>query len=106
MSCFASFVSFVLRLLTLCIVASSVNAAETQTCLSPGLWYTLTDSSPKPETAHAILSDISRRQVVLLGEHHDDADHHRWQLQTLAALAVLQPRMVIGFEALPRRTQP
>ncbi len=49
---------------------------------------------------------MARREVVLLGEHHDAADHHRWQLQTLAALHVLRPRMVIGFESFPRRVQP
>ena len=49
---------------------------------------------------------MARRDVILLGEDHGNADHHRWQLQTLAALHVLKPRMVIGFEAFPRRLQP
>ncbi|MSP97821.1 MAG: PDZ domain-containing protein [Betaproteobacteria bacterium] len=45
------------------------------------------------------------REIVLLGEKHDEADHHAWQLQTLAALHALRPRMVIGFESFPRRVQ-
>lgn len=49
---------------------------------------------------------MARRDVVLLGEEHDNADHHRWQLQTLAVLHALHPRIVIGFEAFPRRVQP
>jgi uncharacterized iron-regulated protein len=49
---------------------------------------------------------MARREVVLLGEQHDNADHHRWQLQTLAALHMLRPQMVIGFESFPRRVQP
>jgi len=49
---------------------------------------------------------MARCDVVLLGEHHDNADHHRWQLQTLAALHLLRPQMAIGFEAFPRRVQP
>jgi uncharacterized iron-regulated protein len=49
---------------------------------------------------------MSRREVVLLGEQHDDAAHHRWQLQTLAALHLLRPDLVIGFESFPRRMQP
>lgn len=53
-----------------------------------------------------ILGEIARRDVVLLGEQHDAADHHRWQLQTLAALYVLRPRMAIGFEFFPRGAQP
>jgi uncharacterized iron-regulated protein len=43
--------------------------------------------------------------VVLLGERHDSAEHHRWQLHTLAALHALQPRMVLGMEMFPRRVQ-
>src|SRR5699024_503553 len=39
-------------------------------------------------------------------EQHTNKDDHRWQLQTLAALHLLRPDMVIGFEAFPRRLQP
>ncbi|MEN3353234.1 MAG: hypothetical protein V7640_1392, partial [Betaproteobacteria bacterium] len=49
---------------------------------------------------------MARRDVVLIGEHHDDPDHHLWQLQTLAALHLLRPQMVVGFEVFPRRVQP
>ena len=49
---------------------------------------------------------MAQRDVVLLGEHHDEPDHHRWQLQTLAALYVARPAMAIGFESFPRRVQP
>jgi uncharacterized iron-regulated protein len=44
--------------------------------------------------------------VVLLGENHDDAEHHRWQLHTIAALHARQPRLALGFEMFPRRVQP
>lgn len=53
-----------------------------------------------------MLTRASKQSVVLLGEVHDNPDHHRWQLQTVAGLAVLQPRMALGFEAFPRRVQP
>jgi uncharacterized iron-regulated protein len=43
--------------------------------------------------------------VVLLGESHTNADHHRWQLHTLAALHGRAGNIVIGFEAFPRRLQ-
>ena len=45
------------------------------------------------------------RPVVLLGESHDNAEHHRWQLHTIAALHALQPNLVLGFEMFPRRVQ-
>lgn len=49
---------------------------------------------------------LARRAVVLLGEQHDRADHHRWQLDTIDALHGCRPDMVLGFEMFPRRVQP
>ncbi|TVR99777.1 MAG: hypothetical protein EA406_02430 [Rhodospirillales bacterium] len=53
-----------------------------------------------------LIAALADRTVVLLGEHHDDADHHRWQLHSLAALHGHRPDMVLGFEMFPRRVQP
>jgi uncharacterized iron-regulated protein len=55
--------------------------------------------------APEILGRAAHAQVALLGESHDNADHHRWELQTVAALAVLRPKLVLGFEMFPRRVQ-
>ena len=55
--------------------------------------------------APELLARAARAQVVLLGEAHDNAEHHRWQLQTIAALSALRPKIVLGFEAFPRRVQ-
>lgn len=81
-------------------------AAMPNACLTPASWHVLTDGKPRTALESDVLADMARRDVVLLGEHHDNADHHRWQLQTLAALHLLRPNMVIGFEAFPRRVQP
>ncbi|MBM3394504.1 MAG: PDZ domain-containing protein [Betaproteobacteria bacterium] len=79
-------------------------SARTEYCPQPGQWLAL-----KPEVrieSHAdLLRSASRQRVVLLGEQHDSAPHHIWQLHTLAALYALQPRMVIGFESFPRALQ-
>ena len=56
-------------------------------------------------TETEVITRAAKRSVVLLGEMHDNADHHRWQLQTLAALHAMHPDMVIGFEMFPRRVQ-
>jgi len=53
-----------------------------------------------------VITRAAKAAVVLLGETHINADHHRWQLQTLAALHAQRPNMVIGFEMFPRRVQP
>ncbi|SEF53436.1 ChaN family lipoprotein [Nitrosomonas ureae] len=52
-----------------------------------------------------IIARAAKASVVLLGETHVNADHHRWQLQTLVALHGVRPNMVIGFEMFPRRVQ-
>jgi uncharacterized iron-regulated protein len=75
-------------------------------CVPPGTWATPTGSGPRPLLAPELLARLARRQVVLLGETHDDAEHHRWQLQTIAALHALRPDIVLGVEMFPRRVQP
>ncbi len=77
-----------------------------QSCLQPATWAVLEGAKPRPEKPGTILADMASHDVVLLGEQHDDDDHHRWQVQTLAALHALRPDMVIGFEQFPRRVQP
>jgi uncharacterized iron-regulated protein len=83
---------------------ASIQAA--QPCLAPATWHVLDAATPRAARAQEVLAEMARRDVVLLGEQHDNFDHHRWQLQTLAALHVLRPRMAIGFESFPRRVQP
>lgn len=52
-----------------------------------------------------VIARAARAEVVLLGETHVNADHHRWQLQALTALHAQRPDIVIGFEMFPRRVQ-
>jgi uncharacterized iron-regulated protein len=60
----------------------------------------------QPRPAPEVIAEAAQRRIVLIGEHHDSADHHRWQLQVLAALHARRPDMAIGFEMFPRRVQP
>jgi uncharacterized iron-regulated protein len=77
-----------------------------EACIAAPGWYTLDAAAPRPAAGRDILADMARRDIVLLGEQHANASHHQWQLQTLAALLQLRPRMIIGFESFPRRAQP
>jgi uncharacterized iron-regulated protein len=56
--------------------------------------------------ATTLFDRLSQDQVVLLGERHDSAPHHRWQLDTLQALFARRPALVVGLEMFPRRVQP
>ncbi len=71
-------------------------------CVALGSWVI---PGAGETTQHAVITRAAKASVVLLGETHINADHHRWQLQTLAALHAIRPDMVIGFEMFPRRVQ-
>jgi uncharacterized iron-regulated protein len=70
----------------------------------PGLWLDPADGTVRPH--EAVLAVAAERDVVLLGETHDDPEHHRWQLSVLAGLLGRRGDLVIGFEAFPARAQP
>ncbi|HUX23331.1 MAG TPA: ChaN family lipoprotein [Burkholderiales bacterium] len=83
--------------------AFALPAGAHETCVPAAAW-TVPGSGPIATTQ--ILALAAATRVTLLGEHHDDPDHHRWELQTVAALAALHPKLVLGFEMFPRRVQP
>lgn len=94
---------------TLTVAAAALglwSSAQADSCLKPSGWYTIDANGARRESGADVLADMARRKIVLLGERHDSADHHAWQLATLGVLHNLRPRMVIGFEAFPRRVQP
>lgn len=53
-----------------------------------------------------LLQSLTSKRAVLLGETHDVAEIHRWQLHVAVALHALKPNLAIGFEMFPRRVQP
>jgi uncharacterized iron-regulated protein len=87
---------------TIMLAACALPAHAHESCAPEGVWTV-------PGGGRIATPDILRRaagaQVALLGESHDNADHHRWELHTAAALAALHPRLVLGFEMFPRRVQ-
>lgn len=71
--------------------------------MSPGAWA---DGNGTPIAESTVLERAARASAVLLGESHDDARHHDWQLRTVTALHALNPRLALGMEMFPRRVQP
>ena len=72
-------------------------------CQNPGFW--LNAETGKVVSPPSLYGRLIDRQIVLLGETHDNGDHHRWQLNTIAALHSRVDRLVLGVEMLPRRYQ-
>ncbi|WP_374682188.1 ChaN family lipoprotein [Accumulibacter sp.] len=85
--------------------AAGSTKAPTKACLAPASWAVFAERQPQAASKQKILAELSGRDVLLLGEEHDNADHHQWQLQVLSGLHALRPEMVIGFEMFPRRVQ-
>lgn len=86
-------------------VSAADGAAAASTCLSAATWTRLDGVKPRADNVNAVLVGMAKRDIVLLGEQHDEIDDHRWQLQTLAALHAQRPDMVLAFEMFPRRVQ-
>jgi uncharacterized iron-regulated protein len=91
-----------IHLLVLASGLALASPAEPSTCVPVGAWI---EPASNERRADAIAA-LAKRKVVLLGESHDDAEHHRWQLHTIAALHSQRPDLVLGFEMFPRRVQP
>lgn len=85
-------------------VGSTAARPEAQVCVPLATWVDPTTRKVVP--VDKLLHMVAKKDVVLLGEHHDLAEHHRWQLQTVAALYALNPDIALGFEMFPRRVQP
>ncbi|MCK5575135.1 MAG: ChaN family lipoprotein, partial [Sphingomonadales bacterium] len=75
-----------------------------QACVEPGTWFD--PGHRQTLTTPQALARLKDTRVVLLGETHVIADHHRWHLQTVAQLYAQRTDMILGFEAFPRRIQP
>lgn len=84
--------------------ATTQSIAADETCIAPAQWYN--PAKGKTTDGQMLLSQSAQSPVVLLGEQHENGDHHRWQLHTIAGLYALNPNMVLGFEMFPRRLQP
>lgn len=101
-------ISTIVLLLCLCVnnaMANAITPAKKpvpKDCVPLGDWVV---PGLGKTSQQEIIARAAQASVVLLGETHVNADHHRWQLQTLAALHAVHPNMVIGFEMFPRRVQ-
>ncbi|MCW8916272.1 MAG: ChaN family lipoprotein [Magnetovibrio sp.] len=73
------------------------------TCVPPGTWFDPAINSTIG--IQHLLTRVRTKDIVLLGETHAIGDHHRWHLQTVAQLHALNPDLILGFEAFPRRVQ-
>lgn len=92
-------------LLSLFVIAGFVTASAARAaddCVRVGTWIAPATGERRDDALFA----LARRNAVLLGEAHEEAEHHRWQLYTISVLNNQRPDLVLGFEMFPRRVQP
>lgn len=85
-------------------IAAASTKEENQSCRQVGAWLDPATGAVVP--ADKLLESLAKRKIVLLGERHDSAEDHRWQLHTLAGLHAHQSKLIVGFEMFPRAVQP
>ncbi len=88
------------------LTAPCATHAASAECVPVGSWAAPAASGPQPVANTDLLVRLARQSVVLLGESHDSAEDHRWQLQTLIELHAWRSHLVLAFEMFPRRVQP
>lgn len=72
--------------------------------MNAGTWFIPGTAEP---VSHAdILARAAKQKVVLLGESHDKAENHRWQMHVCAGLLAHRRDLVLGFEMFPARLNP
>lgn len=82
-------------------------AETTAACVPSGSWAEPSAGAAGPSIPGPdLFRRAAKAPIVLLGEQHDSAEHHRWQLQTLAGLHAHRPDLALGMEMFPRRVQP
>ncbi len=90
--------------LSLALLAAAGSTSQASSpCAQPGEWYHT--ASGEALSSRAALAEIAEADFILLGERHDNPDHHRWQLHTLAALHARSGIGAVGLEMLPRSEQ-
>ena len=92
--------------LLLACSSAALSPALAAICVAPGTWVRPQDGAAEALDPREWYARLAGARVVLLGEHHDSVEQHRWQLQVIAGLHALRPQLVIGLEMLPRRVQP
>lgn len=72
--------------------------------MTPGNW--ISPQSGKSVPHGEVLKMAADAGTVLLGEQHDQAAQHRWQLHVLAGLLALRDDLAVGYEMFPARLDP
>jgi uncharacterized iron-regulated protein len=85
----------------LAVVALGGCMAGPPACAPAGSWVDPGSGRPVADP----VAGVRAGAVLLLGEAHDQAADHRWELQTIERVYQARPDMVLGLEMFPRASQ-
>ncbi len=83
-------------------IATPPSSPPSGSCVSPGAWA---DGNGAALDRERLLDRAATAPAVLLGERHNSAEQHRWQLQTLTEIFARSSRIAIALEMIPRSKQ-
>jgi len=90
-----------LLLLTNLIINTSI--ADSSTCIEPKAWLMPADGRVVHE--NSVLNDVLKYRLIMLGEHHQNIEHHKWHLDMVRNIATQKENMELAIEMLPRSAQ-
>lgn len=83
----------------------SVFAADDERSCEHHVAQWLDPASGEVLQVREVFDRLVSTRIVLLGEAHTTAAHHRWQQYMLSGLHSRNANLIVGFEMLPRRAQ-
>lgn len=94
--------TYSINLLLFCFALAGF-AGQSFACDKNNGWWNPAAQAPTSETS--VVDALAKENIVLVGEHHANAEHHRWHIDLLKKIQNRHSKIVIGLEMFPRRTQ-
>jgi len=93
----------VVFLVLLSILMTTAVAQEAASCVAPKAW--VLPSNGNTIQKDAVMKDVLQHRLIMLGEHHQNAEHHKWHLDMLRDVARHTTNLELAIEMLPRSAQ-
>ncbi|VAW85531.1 hypothetical protein MNBD_GAMMA16-157 [hydrothermal vent metagenome] len=94
----------VLLLLLMSLIINTSIAQDNHTCIEPKTW--LIPASGHAVDKNSVLNDVLKHRLIMLGEHHQNTEHHSWHLDMISDIDMQKENMELAIEMLPRSAQP
>ncbi len=94
---------FLMFFLAMNFIVNTSSAQEVNVCIEPKTWLTPVDG--RSTHKNRVLDDVLQHRLIMLGEHHQNTEHHQWHLAMIHDIAMQQENIELAIEMLPRSAQ-